>query len=280
MKFYEISILRKLFLPLLSKIAFNFVMKHPWNKQVKLKLNLFMHKGYWYHKKNREKKSMLLFSSIIRKGDVVAEVGGHIGFISTYFSSLVGENGKVFIFEPGKNNLPYIRENISFDFSGKLSRRMELIEAAVSDKEGTSTLYEDSLTGQNNSLVEDFEGLKRNELFSYIETDILAREVKIVSLDNFFYLSRTDVNFIKIDIEGHEWAAIKGCAQVISKTKPAMMVEIQSCRDELFNFFESEGYILFTDSFKIHNEASELNGNIFCLHKSSHSTLINDLGLI
>ena len=91
MKIYNVSFLRALILPIIKWTAFDFSMKHPWSNNGKVRLNSFLHKGYWYHRKNREKRSMLLFSSLIKEGDTVVEVGGHIGFISTYFASLVGK---------------------------------------------------------------------------------------------------------------------------------------------------------------------------------------------
>ncbi len=102
--FYKIGFLRRFFLPLLNKYRFDFTMTHPWNKEVRIYLNSFQHKGYWWHRKNREKDTMLLFTKIINTGNNVVEVGGHIGFITSFFASLVGENGRIFVFEPGITN--------------------------------------------------------------------------------------------------------------------------------------------------------------------------------
>ena len=40
-------------------------------------LEAFRHKGYWYHGKQREKQTMLLFGELVGKGDWVIEVGEH-----------------------------------------------------------------------------------------------------------------------------------------------------------------------------------------------------------
>ena len=56
---------------------------------------------------------MRLFQTLIRHGDTVIDVGGgHIGYICCFFSNLVGDTGKVYVFEPGNNNLPYIEKNL------------------------------------------------------------------------------------------------------------------------------------------------------------------------
>lgn len=87
---YKMTKLRKIALPLLKCFSFDFWMRHPWLHDQKIFLNSFKHKGYWYHGRNRELKTMELFYSLIPQKSVVVEVGGHIGFISQYFRSLVG----------------------------------------------------------------------------------------------------------------------------------------------------------------------------------------------
>jgi len=72
----------------------------------KIRLHSFRHKGYGAHGRDREKNSMRIFPQLIRSGDLVIEIGGHIGYISTYFAGLAGPDGKVVVFEPGPNNLP------------------------------------------------------------------------------------------------------------------------------------------------------------------------------
>ncbi len=282
MKIYNIHWLRRLVLPILQKTAFDFTINHPWNNGVRVKLNSFLHKGYWWHREKREQSTMKLFAKLLNTGDRVVEVGGHVGFISTYFASLTGNNGRVFVFEPGRNNLPYIKINISSKLAGDLSNRIQLIESAVSDKNGVSLLYEDSLTGQNNSLVKNFDGLRDNQKNAYIETNISEREVQIITLDSYFHQLNDEncIDFIKIDIEGHEWSAIKGAKRIISQYQPKMMIEIQASRHELFDFLKQQGYILFSDTLVIQNTPSELNGNIFCLHTEKHLSLIQELNLL
>jgi FkbM family methyltransferase len=280
MKIYNIPFFRKIILPVIKFFSFDFNMAHPWNTNVTIRLNSFMHKGYWFHGKNREKNTMSLFGEIINIGDTVVEVGGHIGFITTYFARLVGESGKVFVFEPGENNMPYIKKNISFKNAGALSEKINLIEKAVSTDDGVATFYEDSLTGQNNSLLKNFDGLRKNQENSFVQTDVAIREVPTTSIDKFFSLKGGGVDFIKIDIEGHEWGAIQGGSQLISQYLPKMMIEIQASRVELYEFLKNIGYVLFNDSLQLKKAPADLNGNIFCLHREKHSSLIHDLGIL
>ena len=117
------QMLRRAVLPLLKWTAIDVGISHPWIPKQRIVLNSFRHKGYWFHGKAREKTSMELFAKLIAADSRVIEVGGHIGFISQYFSHLVGREGKVFVFEPGSNNLPYIRRNIAKLKNISLERR-------------------------------------------------------------------------------------------------------------------------------------------------------------
>lgn len=280
MKLYNSSILRRIVLPFLKRCSFDFHMKHPWIKGTNVKLNLFKHKGYWYHGKNREKSSMLFFDFIIKSGEkqffTIVEVGGHIGFVSLYFASLIEKNGKVFVFEPGSNNLPYIRDNIA---SSKYSNIIEIVELAIGESDGDVFLYEDSLTGQNNSLVKDFKGLKANKKRSYVSSDVKEKKIKMTSLDNYFDNYQDVVDFIKIDIEGYEWYALQGASALIKRWKPALMVEVQSNQIEILEYFHENDYILYNENRNLLKNPNELKGNVFCLYKHKHNELIERLDM-
>ena len=123
--------------------------KNPWTNDP-LFLNSFYHKGYWFYGTSREIETMRLFKKYISAGDTVVELGGHIGFVSQYFAHLVGEKGRVVVFEPWQNNLPFIKRNTV------RRRNITVEECAVSNCEGAAVFYEDNLTGQNNSLLAEY----------------------------------------------------------------------------------------------------------------------------
>jgi FkbM family methyltransferase len=276
--FYKIPLLRKFILPLLQRLNFDFEMSHPWVNGKKIKLHSFKHKGYWYHRKKREYSTMLLFSSLIKPGFTVVEAGGHIGFVSLYFASLVGTGGRVFVFEPGSNNLPYIKHNLKRSFDEMNSDRLVLIEAAVGEQNGVVSFFEDSLTGQNNSVIADFQGLRGSQECSYVESSVQRREVRLVSLDSYF--ADQHIDFIKIDIEGYEWFALQGASEVINRNKPSLMVEVQSNQKEIFAWLTEKDYILVNDVCKRLKSPSSLKGNIFCLHKNRHAEIIGKMNIL
>lgn len=266
MKLYQIPLLRKIVLPLLKIIDFDIQYTHPWIENCKIRLNLFRHKGYWYHGKRREEKSMILFKKIIQPNNSIAEVGAHIGFISLWFNELSKDNGKIFVFEPGSNNLPYIKNNINE------KPRIKLIEKAIGSEVGTINFYEDNLTGQNNSIVENFDGYKANAEFSFVESKVEKKSVPLTTIDHELHSEKVD--FIKIDIEGGEYPAILGAKKTIAANHPAMMIEIQANESELYEYLTNENYLLFDEDCHQLTSSFALKGNVFCLHKNKHQKLI------
>lgn len=242
---------------------------------------------------------MTLFAQLIRSGGAVVEVGGHIGFVSVYFSSLVGALGRVIVFEPGANNLPYIRENIKRASLPGRGNNVRLVECAVGSRSGTATLFEDSLTGQNNSMIKDFPGLRVNKAVSYVATDVQEHVVPMTTIDDFFArdsladpkrntcsndtlfweVSRK-VDFLKIDVEGFEYEVLSGAAMVISTDQPVIMVEVQADHDNIFKFLNAQGYRMFTDAGVAHTSGTSLKGNVFCLHPVAHKDYFQAFGAI
>lgn len=128
---------------------------------------------------------------------------------------------------------------------------------------------------QNNSVVEDFQGLKNNQKFSFVKNKTTKVQVPMTTLDHEFQDKKVD--FIKIDIEGGEWVTICGAQKIIDQQTPAIMVEVQANEKEILFKFSELNYALFAEERHILTEKSQLKGNGFCLHKEKHKQLINEL---
>jgi FkbM family methyltransferase len=210
---------------------------------------------------------MSTIQSLLSPGDIVAEVGGHIGYLSLHFAQCVqaSTDGRVFVFEPGINNLPYLRKNLS----GK--EGIEIIEAGCGETNGKLDFYMDDLTGQNNSFVQDFEGLEQNsKLAPGVKVTVSSVPVKVLRLDSFFS-DKQKPNFIKIDTEGFELSVLKGCSDLFrSSPCPIFMIEVQANQIAISNIFSESGYKIF-DVYRneIHN-LENVNGNFFAFHQIDH----------
>lgn len=114
---------------------------------------------------------------------------------------------------------------------------VEVVDCALSDRAGRATLRAPL----------DEAGAEEVALASLEPADGPARalEVETRRLDEF---AAEDVGFLKIDVEGHEMAVLRGGAALIAARRPVALVEaedrhrpgaVAACR----GFFEAQGYV-------------------------------------
>lgn len=224
----------------------------------RFRLHSFRHKGYWFHGRRRERSSMEVFARLIRPGDCVLEAGGHIGYISLYLAHLVGREGTIHVFEPGPNNIPYLAGNLG----GQPNAR--LVPRALGSAPGTLTLYVEDLTGQNNSLVPNFEVLAANERRA-VKASATPTPVEVTTIDSYAEQERIRPDFMKIDVEGFEWEVLSGARKVIAECRPVMMVEVQTHQRDIADLLRGYGYRLYEPNGRPATEISTGPVNIFAL---------------
>jgi FkbM family methyltransferase len=269
-KLNENPLLRSIGLPLLKALNRDISIRHHWLDR-KIKLNLFAHKGYWFHGRLRETHEMHAIRAMIAPGDTVVEVGGHIGYMSLWFAECAGHNsgGSVTVFEPGSNNLPYIRHNLAG------VDQIRLIEKGCGSAAGKLEFFEDSLTGQNNSFVTSFEGLRANiEAAPNVEVRINKRTVDVVRLDE--ELGSVAPDFVKIDVEGYELPVLQGAHRWFypEQKPPIIMIEVQADHDEIRDWMHERGYTLFDIDGQEISTIPHSTLNIFALNCERH---VNEL---
>jgi len=143
-------------------------------------------------------------SVIFRDEPVIFDVGGNIGSWSKKMREQI-EGGSIYIFEPQ----PTCQTAI---VNLKLTK-VNLVPAVVSETAGESALITSSDTDGTASLHrrEDsyFENLNYNEI-----------RVKAIVLDEFITEKGIEfVDFVKMDIEGHEFSALKGLRKSIENAR-------------------------------------------------------------
>jgi FkbM family methyltransferase len=237
--------------------------KHHWTGD-KLRLHSFKHKGYWWHGRKREQETILRFQKMIAPGGTVIEVGGHIGYFSSIYSKIIGDNGRLFVFEPGENNLPYIRRNLA------PLGNTQIIEKAVSDEDGVVTFWLEELSGQNNSIIENYHLLEGNIELSGLGTAVAKHAVQVpcTTLDTFnagLKAQGKSVDFIKIDVEGAELLVLQGSKKLLAEGKVALMVEVTREAQSIFDLMTGLGYSLsFADGTPVASPEG-MEGNVFCI---------------
>jgi FkbM family methyltransferase len=229
--------LRKVLLPVLQRVNLgDITIRHHWTRD-RIRLHSFTHKGYWFHGRDRNRKLLEKFRSLVANGDCVLDLGGHIGYTALFFSSLVGSSGHVYVFEPSPENLRYLRRNV--DLCARTN--MTVVESAASDKSGWCALFSDSETGQNSTIVTEF----RSE---HLAPDSPTFSVRTTTVDEFVGENKIRPGFIKIDTEGAEAQILKGMKTTLRDSKPRMLIEISLNVSEVLNLLATADYQTYTDS--------------------------------
>jgi FkbM family methyltransferase len=183
-----------------------------------------------------------------KQGDIVVDIGAHMGRYTIISSKRVGTNGKVVAIEAHPGNFEMLNRNI------KLNQLTNVIPLnyAVYSKETKIKLYlpeEDSGFTIYNTIMSNRAG-----------TEDKFVEVNANTLDCLLQINQIreeEVNWIKIDVEGAEFEVLKGATNVLSKSKDiSLLIEIHGPDNyrPILNFLNLY-------NFKIDFEKSNKNGD-------------------
>ena len=150
-----------------------------------------------------------LIKKEIKKGYVVLDIGAHVGYYTLIFSKLVGEEGKVYAFEPHPGNFILLKKNVETNGD----KNVVLVQKAVSNKTGKIKLY----------LCEDIVGHSIHP-FESPQDGGQSIEIEATRLDDYFKTYDGKIDFIKIDIEGAKKEAIQGISSLLKKNKNVKVV--------------------------------------------------------
>lgn len=195
---------------------------------------------------------------IIHKGDTVIEIGAHIGYLSVHFRELVGDDGKVIVFEPGQDNRLYLKKNVAcYD-------NVTVEAAAVSDFNGQSTFYVEDLSGQNNSLLPAIEMLEVNNSSAGMNVKARPQNVTVTTLDSYCDAHNLKPSFIKIDVEGAERECLKGAKTTLQKHRPILLLEVTHHHADVDQILKEVDYVVYDE--KLHTSRIDTNAwtNYYC----------------
>lgn len=182
-------------------------------------------RGIYLFRENIE-DLMMYGDQFIKKGDVCIDVGANQGIYTLAFSSMVGESGTIISIEPQKYAIEKINRFIDLN---KFAQPI-IINAALSDKEGIATLDMSKGSGYA-SIVRNFG--KKDTI------DVKTRTLDSIIIDN----NLSELDFIKMDIEGAELDALKGATDSLKKFKPKICLECEPERFEQINqYLNKFGY--------------------------------------
>jgi len=171
-----------------------------------------------------------VLSFLLKQGQVVYDIGASVGVMALLFSRLVGNQGKVFAFEPLPGN---VKEIESLKLLNKVSN-IYVVNKAIGNYEGKATLY---LTDDNNN----------NKLFFSEDSNGKTIQSDITTLDNLAQNGLEPANLIKIDTLGSELEVLEGFLRSINEHHPAFIIMLYKPSNDakIGRFFQEHGYSIF-----------------------------------
>ena len=148
-----------------------------------------------------EKYETALFKRLVKKGMAVVDIGANIGYYTLLAAHLVGDEGKVFAFEPDPYNYYLLCKNIEVNGC----RNVIPVRKAVSSKSGKMKLFLDKSNLGGHSLSKANVGTSA------------SITVEATSLDDYFKNTDYKVDVIKMDVQGLEMEVLEGMTNTINR---------------------------------------------------------------
>ena len=163
---------------------------------------------------------------------IALDIGVHLGFYSrhlaTYCPQVIG-------FEPNPASAVLARKS--------LPRNVRIENVALSDTNGLAMLR--IPRGGANGAEEALGTLENANVLAGVGFDEI--EVRTARLDDY---ELPPVGIVKIDVEGHEEAVLRGGSELLRRDRPACMIEIEERHNpgavlRVMEYFASLGYSAF-----------------------------------
>lgn len=160
-----------------------------------------------------ESEAFNAMRSTVHPGEVVMDIGSNIGVFTILMARWV-KDGMVHAFEPSPEAFLALNRHLALN---RVAEHVVSVAAAVSDEAGEATFYAHSRNGENSLNA---------AISSRIPTEALR--VPVVTIDGYCRDKNISPGFMKIDIEGYEFHALKGGLETIRAAKPAILVEMHA----------------------------------------------------
>ena len=185
----------------------------------------------WGYGNGWEGVSLRAWARLARQAGVIMDVGAYHG-VYALAAKCLNPQARVVAFEPVEISHQVVVENAEingFDIGAE--------RAAVSDRTGSAVLFDSPRWRHSLS------SLERPPPAQYEEI-----EVPTFSLDDYTNQKQmSSVDLIKIDVEGHEAAVVSGMSELVSRSRPTVLIEVltDDAGKAVLGMLEPHGYRLF-----------------------------------
>jgi len=163
-----------------------------------------------------EVRTLRLYARLIRRGDTVLDIGANIGAHTLPFAKLVGSHGRVVAFEPTQYAFGKLQRNLALnpELASRVSAyQVALLESRLADV--PRQIYSSWPLEAATDLHSVHGGKMQSTQGAHAAT--LDQMVEVIGLER--------VNFIKVDVDGHEPEVLAGALETIGRFRPRILLE-------------------------------------------------------
>jgi FkbM family methyltransferase len=180
-------------------------------------------------------------------GDQVIDAGGCFGDTALGFADAVGERGHVYVFDPLPRHCAIMRQQLTLNPT--LGPRISIFPLGLADR------------------INDVPAMKDDGVIdpgARISSAVIPLTTIDEAVDRNHVLR---VDFIKMDIEGSELAALRGAASTLRRWRPKLAISMYHRPEDFFTIPQwirsmGMGYRMFLDHYSIHHEETVLYATV------------------
>jgi FkbM family methyltransferase len=181
------------------------------------------------------KKEAELLQELVAPGMRILDVGANIGLYTLLLSRLTGHAGKVFAFEPEPGLFSILCENCAANAADNVTP----FQCAAGEANGRAKFQRAIFNSGDNRLGANKSGAE-------------SIEVEVARLDEV--VPKGTVDFIKLDVQGHELAALSGMEQLLDSSPdvrvlfefwPAGLRAAKASPELVFEFFHERDFLIY-----------------------------------
>lgn len=150
----------------------------------------------------------------IRPGALCVDVGANVGVYVLQFAHWAGAGGRVVAFEPNPGAREVLARHVGMN---GLGGRVEIVAAAVGARRGAATLYASGADGMSRLGAPNVEIAER----------VSELSVPVTTLDDFCRERALEPDWLFLDIEGFEIAALEGARELLTRRGAALNVVVE-----------------------------------------------------
>ena len=179
----------------------------------------------------------LLYHNLLHPGDRAIDGGANSGLHTIPMARQVRPSGEVFAYEPQPAMLQRLSDWVSVEGLNAIVHERGV---ALGEVKGRGSFFVSQQDNALSSLDPAFAGEGHTEI-----------PVEVVRLDDD--IAEGEVSFIKLDLEGGEFSALRGGRALITRSRPVIVFEFARqfsaerfnfTREDFFSFFGALGYSL------------------------------------